>query len=75
MYFPLKTGNLYKIEVKNLEEKTFNRNLKMLINILYNGSQIRDLAQKPGTAAGQCGWALTYKQVAPLKRAASALGY
>lgn len=47
----------------------------MLINILYNGSQIRDLAQKPGTDAGQCGWALTYKQVAPLKRAASALGY
>ena len=39
LYFPLKTGNLYKMEVKNLEEKTFNRNLKTLINILYNGSQ------------------------------------
>lgn len=46
LYFPLKTGKLYKMEVKNIEEKTFNRNLKMLITILYNGSQIRALAQK-----------------------------
>lgn len=63
------------MEVKNLEEKTFNRNLKTLINVLYNGSQIRDLTQKTRTAVGQCGWAQTYKQVAPLKKVVSALGY
>lgn len=46
------------MEVKTLREKTFNGNLKVLINILYNGSQVRDFCS-----------ALTYKQATPLRGA------
>lgn len=46
------------MEVKTLREKTFNGNLKVLISILYNGSQVRDFCS-----------ALTYKQATPLRGA------